>query len=306
MTDEQIIDWLMVGDPAIAYQCINDLKGGKPKQLKKVDNSAWLSRFLNAANADGTWGRAYYQPKWISTHYTLFDIRLLEPNPQIPLVQNTILRTIDQEKGTDGGINPSGISVSDVCINGMFLNIASYFSTPENKLKSIVDYIISQNMNDGGFNCRYNRSGAKHSSMHSTISVLEGIRTYLKNGYSYRSESFEKIEKQSREFLLMHRLFKSDHTGETIHPDFLKFRFPFRWKYDILRALDYFRMAESDLDERLNDAIQIVKDKRGKNGLWKLPAALPGQTHFAMEKAGQDSRWNTLRALRVLKYFDNL
>ena len=162
---------------------------------------------------------------------------------------------LEQEKGKDGGINPSGtIKNSDVCLNGMFLNYASYFEMDENKLQSIVDFILLQRMDDGGFNCRLNRSGAKHSSLHSTLSVLEGILEYSLNGYSYRLPELKEVEGTSREFILKHRLYISDRTNEIINKNFLKLSYPSRWKYDILRALDYFRLSEIPFDGRMKPA----------------------------------------------------
>lgn len=125
---------------------------------------------------------------------------------------------LEQEKGGDGGINPSGtIKSSDVCLNEMFLNYASYFEMDERKLQSIVDFILLQRMDDGGFNCRLNRSGAKHSSLHSTLSVLEGVLEYSLNGYSYRLLELKEVEGTSREFILKHRLYISDRTNEIIN-----------------------------------------------------------------------------------------
>jgi hypothetical protein len=183
------------------------------------------------------------------------------------------------------------------------LNYASYFGAEEAELKSIVDFIISQRMEDGGFNCESNTSGATHSSLHTTISILEGIGEYYVNGYSYRINELIESGATSREFILQHELYKSDHTGETIDPKFLMLSFPSRWRYDILRALDYFRFAKIDYDERIEPAIEVLLKKQRKDGRWPLQARHPGKTHFEMEKPGKPSRWNTLRALRVLNYF---
>lgn len=177
----------------------------------------------------------------------------------------------------------------------------SYFKTEAGKLKSIVDFILSQQMADGGFNCQKNRTGAVHSSLHSTLSVLEGITEY---GYTYRLEELRKVTQLAKEFILLHRLFLSDRTGEIIRKDFLKLSYPVRWKYNVLRALDYFQYSETKWDDRMKDAIQVVLKKRNKEWTWPLQASHPGQTHFDMEKAGKPSRWNSLIALRVLKYFE--
>jgi hypothetical protein len=155
-------------------------------------------------------------------------------------------------------------------------------------------------MPDGGFNCRLNRSGAKHSSLHSTLSVLEGITEYEKNNYQYRLPELMKVKDSSHEFILLHQLYISDRTAKIINKDFLKLSYPGRWRYDILRALDYFNYTGLPWDNRMSSAIEIINKKRNKDGSWNVQAHHPGKVHFEMEKAGKPSRWNTLRALRVL------
>jgi hypothetical protein len=159
-------------------------------------------------------------------------------------------------------------------------------------------------MQDGGFNCNSNFKGATHSSVHSSISVLEGIREYSNSGYSYRLEELQEVERDCVEFLLKHKLFRSHRTGEIIDRKMLMLSYPSRWKYDILRALDYLQAAGISYDPRMQDALDILEKKRLRNGRWPVQSKHPGQTHFDMEKTGQASRWNTLRALRVLKHFD--
>jgi len=188
----------------------------------------------------------------------------------------------------------------------MFLNYASYFKTNAEDLKSVIDCILAQVMPDGGFNCLSNRFETVHSSLHTTLSILEGITEYETNGYTYKLAELRKAKQSSIEFILMHRLFRSDRTGEIIKKDFLKLTYPCRWRYDILRALDYFQHANIKWDDRMNDAIQVLQKKRNKDGTWNVQAKHPGQLHFEMEKAGKPSRWNTLRALRVLKHFNKL
>ena len=124
-----------------------------------------------------------------------------------------------------------------------------------------------------------------------------------RNGYSYRLKELEKTKSESQEFILMHKLFRSDKTGKMINPNFLKLCYPPRWYYDILKAMDYFQSAYVKYDNRMDDAIEVIISKRNKDGQWKLPANHPGQTHFDMEKPGNPSRWNTLRALRVLNHY---
>jgi hypothetical protein len=211
---------------------------------------------------------------------------------------------LKDEKGQDGGINPSvTIPQSDVCVNGMVLNLASYFQADQRELISIVDFILSQHMADGGFNCEFNRPGAVHSSLHSTISVIEGIREYDAYGYTYRLQELLQAELASREFILQHRLFRSDHSGAVIDKKMLMLSYPSRWRYDILRALDYFCRAKVRYDERMEEAIAVLSRKRRKDGTWPLQARHPGATHFEMEEVGKPSRWNTLRGLRAFRHF---
>lgn len=304
--NNKIIDWLLSGDPSIQYQTWRDLLSENKLSLrKKIENTGWGALFLSQREKDGHWGRKFYQPKWTCTHYTLLDLKNLNISPGNKLIKETLLSVFQNEKGPDGGINPIGtIKNSDVCINGMALNYASYFRVKEEYLKSVVDFLLSQRMKDGGFNCQSNRKGAVHSSLHSTLSVIEGIHEYGKNGYTYRLNELRNAEASSREFILIHQLFRSDKTGKIINPDFLKLHYPCRWYYDLLKALDYFQQAEVPYDPRMEEALEIILQKRTPEGQWKVAAKHPGAVHFEMEKAGEPSRWNTLRALRVLKKYE--
>jgi hypothetical protein len=305
LKNKEIINWLLEGDVSIQYQVHRDLLGVHRIDLRnRIASEGWGLKYLSLQKANGHWGMKFYQPKWTSTHYTLLDLKNLGVSPEDPKIRKTIGMLLKEEKGEDGGINPAGsVKSSDVCINGMFLNYVSYFVMDESDLQSIVDFILLQLMDDGGFNCRFNRSGAKHSSLHSTLSVLEGILEYSVNGYGYRLPELKEAEKTSREFILKHRLFISDRTDKIIHKDFLKLSYPSRWRYDILRALDYFRLSGVPYDGRMKPALDVLLKKRRKDKSWPLQAKHPGQTHFDMEEAGKPSRWNTLRALRVLEHF---
>lgn len=305
-SENRILTWLLNGDVAIQYQVYRDLLGqDRPEIRKRIEEEGWGNRFLAARNSNGHWGRGFYQPKWTSSHYTLLDLRNLGIDPWHPLIRESIQIIAKQEKSSDGGINPAKtVSKSDVCVNGMFLNYASYFKTNERLLESVVDFILSQKMKDGGFNCQSNQSGAVHSSLHTTLSIGEGIREYKNNGYSYRLEALLDAEKTSQEFILLHQFFISDRTGKIIKKDFLRFPYPPRWRYDILRALDYFQYADIPWDARMQKAIEVLLKKRNPDLTWNLNANYPGEVHFKMEKPGAPSRWNTLRAWRVFKHFE--
>ncbi len=301
----QLIAWLIEGDVSIQYQVHRDLLvTERPDLRQRIASEGWGARFLSFRKADGHWGQRFYQPKWISTHYTILDLKNLAIAQDNEAIKGSILQVIHKLTGPDGGIFPIGTQKkSDVCVNGMFLNYASYFRIEEDDLKSIVDFLLSEHMQDGGFNCESNGRGAVHSSLHSTISVIEGILEYAKNGYKYRLGELQEAGERSRSFILQHRLFRSDRTGEIIDKRMTMLSYPSRWKYDILRALDYFQAARVRYDPRMQDALDILKSKRRQDGTWPVQAKHPGQTHFDMEATGGPSRWNTLRALRVLKHF---
>jgi hypothetical protein len=305
MKESNLIEWLLNGDVSIQYQVYRDLLNSERKQLREqIAIKGWGARFLSFRQQGGHWGRGFYQPKWTSTHYTILDLKNLGISQNNREIRQTLSLIIQNLKAPDGGIYPIGTDrKSDVCLNGMFLNYASYFNIKEDDLKSIVDFLTSEHMKDGGFNCYSNRKGAIHSSMHSTISVAEGILEYARNGYKYRLKELQSAEFGSREFLLQHKLFQSDRTGKIIDKKMLMLSYPSRWRYDILRALDYFRLAGVEYDYRMDDAVHVLLKKQRSDNSWPLQAKHSGQTYFDMEKTGEPSRWNTLRALRVLNYF---
>lgn len=306
MEKEKIINWLLDGDVSVQYQVWRDLLGVDKKDLQgRIEKEGWGLRFLSKRKAGGYWGDRFYQPKWISTHYTLLDLRNLNLPPGNEIAQESIEQVLQNNMAEDGGIRlgPSTSRQSDVCVNGMFLNYASYFKTEEKKLRPVVDCILNEIMPDGGFNCSFS-SGAVHSSLHSTISVLEGLTEFQKAGHAYRRVNIAKACASATGFILLHRLYLSDRTGEIINKDFLKLAYPCRWRYDILRAMDYFQYAGIAWDDRMQSAMDILKKKQNKDGTWNLNAPHAGQVHFSMEKAGSPGRWNTLRALRVFRKFD--
>jgi hypothetical protein len=220
-------------------------------------------------------------------------------------VSKALKLVLTESKSEDGGINPARtIAQSDVCVNGMFLRYACYFQAPAQDLHSVIDFVLSQQMPDGGFNCMLNRSGARHSSLHSTLSVLEGLAEYTQRGYGYRLKDVQKVLRESEEFILLHRFYKSDHSGEIIKKSFLQFTHPSGWYYNILRALEYFADNQRAYDPRMKDALEYLISKQSSDGRWRLNAYPAGQYHVKMERAGQPSRWITLKALKVLRAYE--
>jgi len=182
----------------------------------------------------------------------------------------------------------------------MVLSILSYFQLDDDRVGNIEKYLRNTQMPDGGWNCR---RVATHSSMNTTISVLEGIhlRELSRRGDTH---ALRVAQAKAREFLLVHGLFRSHRTGAIIKSEFMRFVYPPRWHYDVLRALDYFQSVQAPRDERLSEAIDLVNRRRGDDGRWMLEYAYSGKTHFNLERLRAPSRWNTLRALRVLKWWN--
>ena len=208
---------------------------------------------------------------------------------------------LDRGLQRDGGIN-YGWTPSETCITGLVLSVLAYFAYDDDRLDTLAQHLLAQQMPDGGWNCR-RRFGVTHSSVHTTINVLEGLRLYeLQRRRQW--EAVRAAQDRGREFLLMHRLFRSDRTGAIIKPVFIRLAFPPRWHYDILRALDHFQAANAPCDERLGEAIEIVRQARRRDGRWTLQHSFKGKTYFEMERLDAPSRWNTLRALRVLKWWE--
>lgn len=302
-----VMKWLLEGDVSIQYQVYRDLLGLEKRELReRIEFEGFGKKLLEKQKPDGHWGGGYYAYKWINTHYTLLELRRLTiiPNERILFICDYIL---DNLKTKDGGVtpNPHLWDFSDVCINGMLLYVMCYFRLSEEKMNSMIDFIVLQQLQDGGFNCLFNyeKYGAKHSSMHSTVSMIEGFNEYIKQGYTYRVDEIKKMRADSIEFLLQHRMYKSDKTGEIINPNFIKLSYPPRYKYDILRAFEAFREAGISYDERMEDAFEVLRKKQRKDGTWPVQNKHAGQVHFDMEKIGSSSRWNTLRVLRVYKHF---
>lgn len=303
----ELTEWLLAGDPSIVYQTQRDLLGYAVAKLRPVQRrialEGWGKLFLDKQRSDGHWGRGPYQPKWICTHYTLMDLKNLGIDPENAQCRKATLQLLSIKNGKDGGINYARtVEYSDVCVNGMILNMAAYFAPEAGELAGVVDYILAHQFDDGGWNCEY-YLGATHSSVHSTIGILEGLSQYKSSGLKYRREEAGRSIGEGIEFLLRHRLFKSETTGAPIDPKMMKFSYPYRWKYDVLRALELLAAEGIGYDERMADGLELVLLKRRSDGKWSLQQKHPGQIHFEMEQVGKPSRWNTLRALKVLNHF---
>ncbi len=305
---QDIIKWLLKGDPSIRWQVLNDLVKTDSKLVEKerarIIKEGWGAKLLSYQDNEGTWAQSLYSRKWISTTYSMLLLKRLglSKNSKQALKACSIL----WEKGIykDGGINYSvSYSYSETCITGLVLSILSYFQFDEANVKILTEHLLKQLMDDGGWNCR-SYKGDTHSSFHTTINVLEGLREFEKN-YPGNSFDIEGNRNKAVEFLLKHKLYKSHRTGEIFDQKMTRFSFPPRWRYDVMRILDFFQECNMPKDERMNDAIEIILKKRDGNGLWPLQQKHPGKTFFEMEFPGKPSRWNTLRGMRILNWWES-
>lgn len=307
MNANYYLKWLMEGDPAIRWQTMRDLLDEKPtviaRERARTVNEGWTAGLLSFQEPGGIFGGGLYTPKWISTTYTLLLLRRLGIPPDTNKIQISCRLLLDRGLFSDGGINFfRSMTCSETCVTGMILSILSYFRYPDDRIENLVSFLLREQMTDGGWNCQKYR-GATHSSFHTTISVLEGLH-YYQSRRELRKPEIDASRKRAVEFLLCHRLYKSHRNGKTVDPRMTRLSFPPRWRYDIIRVLDYFQEARIAHDSRMDDALEILLHKRQSNGTWPLQQRYPGRTFFEMEHTGHPSRWNTLRALRILKWFD--
>ncbi len=303
---QPVIRWLLHGDPAIRWQVYRDLLSSDQRlweeERARIPMEGWGARLLAQQSPDGTFGGGLYGPKWTSTTYTMLLLMRLGLPRGTPQVQKSCRVLLEKGLYRDGGINYfQSMTCSETCVTGMILSIVSYFELPDPRIDRLVEYLLTEQMADGGWNCLKYR-GAVHGSFHTTINVLEGLQQYIQ----LKGDRGRKIGSsiaRAVEFLLQHRLFRSHRTGKIVNGQITRFSFPPRWHYDVLRSLDFLRRAGISYDPRMNDGLDLIKKRQKKNGRWLLQNRYPGKVFFDMEKPGKPSRWNTLRALRVLKHY---
>jgi hypothetical protein len=306
-----MLRWLLDGDPSIRWQVMRDLQG-RPEgdvalERAKVEYEGWGARLLSLSGPDGLWaGGACFpadfrgdepgQP-WTATMHSLQTLQILGLPPEsksarraIALIAENGRWEHDDQRYFDGEVEP--------CINGRTVETGVYFGV---SVEPIVERLLGERLADGAWNCEA-ENGAVVSSFATTINVLDGLAAFEA---ATGSDEVREARLEAEEYLLDRRLFRSRRTGEVVHADFLDFPFPYYWRYDILRALDYFRRAGSERDPRMAEAVELVRSKQRADGVWLLDTVIPGRVWFDIESpAGAPSRWNTLRALRVLSWWD--
>lgn len=295
--------WLLDSDPAIRWQVLRDLASAPPEvvagERARVAREGWGARLLTLQQDDGNWGGGSYSPKWVSTTYTLLLLRHFGPDPDDPAVRAATDRVAERVL-LGSSRQPFFTYRGELCITGMVLALASTFR-PEHDASAIVDYLLEASLGDGGWNCEWGGPRTSpNSSFNTTLSILEGLAAFER--HRGPTPAVSEQAGRAREYLLERSLFRSKRTGEVIDPKWLLFSFPPRWFYDVLRALDHLQDVATPVDSRIGEALDLVEKKRRKDGTWPLQHHHAGREHFRMEDPGRSSRWNTLRAMRVLRW----
>ncbi len=301
----QLWAWLLSGDPAVRWQVLSDLTHAAPAQVAEqrrlVSKEGWGAELLRNQDPDGLWAGALYSPKWTSTTYTLLLLERLGLESGNPQALLGCERLWADAHFYDGGINlAKTIREPETCITAMMVFLARSFGLADPRVDQTVEWLVSEQLHDGGWNCESIRSGSHHGSFHTSISVLEALLAYRD------SDGLADVDNAlatGREFFLNHRLYKSHRTGEVFNPAFARFPFPPQWHFDIMRGLEHFRAAGAPQDERLTDAIEGIRHAQRSDGAWPVYRSYPGRYWFKMETRGP-GRWSTLRALRVLDWWD--
>jgi hypothetical protein len=302
--DVTTIDWLLDSDPAIRWQAMRDLTDASPGEIAAVRASVPReglgAQILASQGADGPWHKAG-APDWLPTLFMMLLLRATGADPHDPAVESAItrlqagyhwdeeFRDTPDKSFFEGEVEP--------CINGGILALGAYFGRPA---ESLARRLLGDQLGDGGWNCDAPKSAC--SSFHSTICVLEGLLQYERAVGS--APEIAAARRRGEEYLLARDLFRRRSTGEVANPEFLRFAFPPRYHYDVLRALDYFRAAGAQPDARMRDSVHVVESRRQADGRWLLDHAYDESLSFPfVERVGEPSAWNTLRALRVLGWY---
>ena len=304
-----VIDWLLDADPSIRWQVMRDLTHEPADVIaaerSRVATEGWGARLLALQAPDGRWGGRPWSQDWTDTFHVLELLRRFGLDPEsdgarraIGLVRERVVWRGGAPVETPWADNRFFEGEVEPCINGNVVETGAYFGVD---MTPLVDRLLGEQLPDGGWNCEV-ENGAVVSSFGTTINVLEGLLEHERAVGG--SAEVADARRRGEEYMLERRLFRRKSTGEVIDPRWLQFSFPHWYFYDVLRALDYLRDAEVTPDERVAEAIGVVESNRDPDGRWPLQNVHAGESHFEMEDGeGKPSRWNTLRALRVLDWF---
>ena len=312
-----VLDWLLDSDPAIRWQALRDLADAPAATVAaeraRVAKEGWGAWLLALQGDDGQWeGGALFPARWFesdpgdrpegqpwtATAYSLVALHDFGVDPRDDGVRRAVAQVREHSRWEHAG-QPFFAGEVEPCINGMVVALGAYF---DQEVAAVVARLLGEQLEDGGWNCEA-ENGSVRSSFHTTIRVLEALSTHDRaTGGSAETIA---ARRRGEEYLLERKLYRRKSTGEVVDPAWMQFSFPTRWHYDVLRGLEYFRSVGDPPDPRVDDAMDLLRSKRQSDRTWLLENTHPGAVHFALEDGdGQPGRWNTLRALRVLRWYD--
>lgn len=315
---DQVIAWLLASDPAIAWQVQRDLldapEGVWSQSRRRVETEGWGAELLSHQDADGQWAGGAFWPSdfsredweregqpWTATCWALTQLREFGLDPASASARRTV-ELVGANSRWEEGDQPYWAGEVEECINGRTVADGAYFGVDTS---AIVERLVGELQPDGGWNCE-RANGSVRSSFDSTINVLEGLAEYERaTGGTSASRT---ARAAGEEYLLRRQLFRRLTDGRVIDPEYLEPASPARWRYDILRALDYFRAAATldgrGPDPRLEDAAAIVRERRQPDGRWLLERTVRGRSWLDLGGIARPSEWITLKALRALRWLD--
>ena len=296
------LDWLLDSDPSIRWQVMRDLTDTSAEivaaERARVAVEGWGARLLAEQRPDGQWGDGMQTPFWWTNMYTLVFLRDLGIDPASEPARRAIDRVCESVTwGAEFGSSPFFEGEVEPCINGRVVGLGAYFNQRSDRL---VERLLSEQLADGGWNCEAER-GSVRSSFHTTLCVLEGLLAFEQAFGA--SPAVTDARARGEEYLLQRRLLRRRSTGAIIDPVWTQFVFPPLWHYNVLRALDYLRSAGPRPNERVDEAINIVLQRRQQDGRWLLEARHKNTLFEELAgPVGAPNRWITLYALRVLRW----
>lgn len=312
-----VLQWLLSQDVSIKWQAMRDIEGAPEAEYDieraKVETEGWGKDIISHQDADGQWAGGSFLPSdvtqeefrtaqpWCSTAFVLSELRLMGVKTDSEWARRTTQLVGENCRWDEAG-QRYWDGETEECINGRTVSDGAYFGAD---VSGIVKRLLGQLQVDGGWNCE-RANGDKKSSFDTTISVLEGLLDFEKcHG---PSADLQAARKSGEEYLLERKLFRRKTDGEVVKEAYTKLVFPWRWRYNVLRGLDYFRQVSEYTgekpDPRLGEAIQLVRNKRQGDGKWLLDDDFKGRRWIEQVEVGQPSPWVTLIALRVLKWWD--
>ncbi|MBT2499344.1 hypothetical protein J7E25_09555 [Agromyces sp. ISL-38] len=302
-----VTDWLLDADPSIRWQVMHDLLDAPAEAVAAERSRAalegWAAGLLALQREDGYWSGDVYgaNRERTSVTWTLHLLRRLGIDPDAAPVRAAVSRVRDGVTWREWDDRPYFHGEIEPCVNGGVLALATYFGELGEGSDRIVELLLQEQLYDGGWNCDAPKS--KRSSFDTTLCVLEGLQEY-ERAVGDADAAVTDARRRGEEYLLQRNLFRRQSTGAIVLPRYVNLSFPPYWYYDVLRALDYFRATGDRPDRRVSDAIELVLRERGNDGRWRAGMPRPGEVHFPVDAPeGEPSRWNTLRALRVLRWY---